>query len=164
VADFFCGSGTTATVAARLGRRWLACDHTPLAISTTYRRLLLEEAVGAFTVWRAGETVKSPALEPLIQVQPSDSKIIVKLVDVAREPPSETSFPENINLWEIDWDYDESVFRSRSQVVRGWQQEEINLKLSNTYSPLGRFLISIRVFDTQGWSGNTTYDITLPNP
>ncbi|MBI2299423.1 MAG: site-specific DNA-methyltransferase, partial [Armatimonadetes bacterium] len=26
VLDAFCGSGTTPAVAARLGRRWLACD------------------------------------------------------------------------------------------------------------------------------------------
>jgi DNA modification methylase len=39
VADFFCGSGTTPAVAARLGRRWLACDSSPEAVRITTRRL-----------------------------------------------------------------------------------------------------------------------------
>jgi DNA modification methylase len=39
VADFFCGSGTTPAVAARLGRHWLACDASPAAVEMTRRRL-----------------------------------------------------------------------------------------------------------------------------
>jgi DNA modification methylase len=39
VADFFCGSGTTAAVAARLNRRWLACDSSPAAVRIAARRL-----------------------------------------------------------------------------------------------------------------------------
>ncbi len=39
VADFFCGSGTTAAAARRLGRRWLACDSAPEAIALAARRL-----------------------------------------------------------------------------------------------------------------------------
>lgn len=39
VADFFCGSGTTAVVAQRLGRRWIACDEQRLAVDTARARL-----------------------------------------------------------------------------------------------------------------------------
>lgn len=39
VADFFCGSGTTAAVAQRLGRRWLVCDASPEAIAISEARL-----------------------------------------------------------------------------------------------------------------------------
>jgi DNA modification methylase len=39
VLDPFCGSGTTPAVAARLGRRWIACDANYGAIQTTVRRL-----------------------------------------------------------------------------------------------------------------------------
>jgi DNA modification methylase len=39
VADFFCGSGTTAAVAHRLGRRVLAVDASPAAMEITKRRL-----------------------------------------------------------------------------------------------------------------------------
>lgn len=40
VADFFCGSGTTLTVAEKLGRRWIGCDLSRFAIHTTRKRLL----------------------------------------------------------------------------------------------------------------------------
>ena len=40
VADFFAGSGTTAAVAERLGRRWIACDLGRFAVHTTRKRLL----------------------------------------------------------------------------------------------------------------------------
>jgi adenine-specific DNA-methyltransferase len=40
VADFFCGSGTTGTVAERLGRRWILCDLGRFAIHTTRKRMI----------------------------------------------------------------------------------------------------------------------------
>ncbi len=40
VADFFCGSGTLAAVAEKLGRRWVCCDMSKYAIHITRKRLL----------------------------------------------------------------------------------------------------------------------------
>lgn len=40
VADFFCGGGTTPAVAQRLGRRWIACDQSRVAIAVTANRLI----------------------------------------------------------------------------------------------------------------------------
>lgn len=40
VADFFCGSGTTAAVAEKLGRRWIASDLGKFAVHTTRKRLI----------------------------------------------------------------------------------------------------------------------------
>lgn len=40
VADFFCGSGTLAAVAEKLGRRWVCCDMSKYAIHVTRKRLL----------------------------------------------------------------------------------------------------------------------------
>ncbi len=40
VADFFGGSGTTAAVAERLGRRWISCDLGKFAIHTTRKRMI----------------------------------------------------------------------------------------------------------------------------
>lgn len=39
VADFFVGGGTTAAVAQRLGRRWIAADQSRVAVSVTAERL-----------------------------------------------------------------------------------------------------------------------------
>ncbi|NLI59541.1 MAG: site-specific DNA-methyltransferase [Clostridium sp.] len=40
IADFFCGSGTTAAVAEKLGRKWIAADLGRFAIHTTRKRLI----------------------------------------------------------------------------------------------------------------------------
>ena len=40
VADFFCGSGTTATVAEQLGRKWICTDLGKFAIHTTRKRMI----------------------------------------------------------------------------------------------------------------------------
>ena len=40
VADFFCGSGTTAAVAEKIGRKWICSDLGKFAIHTTRKRLI----------------------------------------------------------------------------------------------------------------------------
>ena len=40
VADFFCGSGTTAAVAEKLGRRWICADLGRFAVHTTRKRMI----------------------------------------------------------------------------------------------------------------------------
>lgn len=40
VADFFCGSGTTAAVAEKLGRKWITSDLGKFSIHTTRKRLI----------------------------------------------------------------------------------------------------------------------------
>jgi DNA modification methylase len=40
VADFFCGGGVTPAVAQGLGRRWMACDSSRIAVSVTLDRLV----------------------------------------------------------------------------------------------------------------------------
>ncbi len=48
VADFFCGGGSTAAVAQRLGRPWIACDQSRVAVAITADRLTrqVEEQTG----------------------------------------------------------------------------------------------------------------------
>ena len=51
VLDCFCGSGTTAAVAEKLNRRWIACDLGRFAIHSTRKRLLRYRR--GETLWRA---------------------------------------------------------------------------------------------------------------
>jgi adenine-specific DNA-methyltransferase len=53
--DCFCGSGTTAAVAERLNRRWIACDLGRFAVHTTRKRLLNVETVRPFVVQNLGK-------------------------------------------------------------------------------------------------------------
>lgn len=55
VSDCFVGSGTTAAVAEKLGRRWIACDLGRFAIHTTRKRLLRIPNVKPFVVQNLGK-------------------------------------------------------------------------------------------------------------
>lgn len=55
VLDCFVGSGTTAAVAEKLGRRWIACDLGRFAIHTTRKRLLGIPGVKPFVVQNLGK-------------------------------------------------------------------------------------------------------------
>ncbi len=59
VADFFVGSGTTAAVAEKLGRKWIATDLGKFAIHTTRKRLIgvQREKKGAGQSFRAFEVL-----------------------------------------------------------------------------------------------------------
>jgi hypothetical protein len=55
VLDSFCGSGTIAATAEKLGRRWIACDLGRFAIHTTRKRLLSISNVRPFVVQNLGK-------------------------------------------------------------------------------------------------------------
>lgn len=55
VLDCFIGSGTTAAVAEKHGRRWLACDLGRFAVHTSRKRLLSIPGVKPFTVQNLGK-------------------------------------------------------------------------------------------------------------
>jgi adenine-specific DNA-methyltransferase len=55
VLDCFCGSGTTAAVSEKLGRRWIVCDLGRFAIHTTRKRLLATPGVRPFVVQNLGK-------------------------------------------------------------------------------------------------------------
>ena len=55
VADFFCGSGTTLSVAEKLGRRWIGCDLGRWAIHVTRKRLLGIENCKPFEMLNLGK-------------------------------------------------------------------------------------------------------------
>ena len=55
VADFFCGSGTTAGVAEKLGRRWIMSDIGRYAIHTARKRYLEIEGCKPFEILNIGK-------------------------------------------------------------------------------------------------------------
>jgi adenine specific DNA methylase Mod len=55
ILDVFVGSGTTAAVAERLSRRWIACDLGRFAVHTTRKRMLGIRGVKPFTVQNLGK-------------------------------------------------------------------------------------------------------------
>jgi adenine-specific DNA-methyltransferase len=55
VLDCFCGAGTLAAVAEKLGRQWIAADLSRFAVHTTRKRLLSVPGVRPFTVQNLGK-------------------------------------------------------------------------------------------------------------
>lgn len=142
VADFFCGSGTLPVVASSLGRPWLACDRSSLAILTTYRRLLLSEGNRSrVDLWSAEGSATPGRLR--VHCLREASRWEARLMSVESGMP----FPDGVEVWEVDWDHDGQLFRSRAQAVRPWRSRTINLALGIP-GPIG--LVAARAFDTQG--------------
>ncbi|MGD2252084.1 MAG: site-specific DNA-methyltransferase [Anaerolineales bacterium] len=161
VADFFCGSGTTAVVATRLGRRWIACDGTPFAILTTYRRLLLQPQWKPFSLWQDRAAPVEPSLKPSAVIKVLGMQVTVDLTGLRGSTAPHADFPENLVLWEVDWDFDQSLFRSQSQAVRPFRKNNIALQQKHTYSAPGQHSIAILATDSAGNRGLLTKPISI---
>jgi len=147
VADFFSGSGTTAAIARRLSRGWLACDISPIAINTTRRRLLLEPDAGGFSVWVDKATQNPHMLHPRIQIKANNLDVEAQLADFD---------PEALTTLELDWNFDGRLFRSEAQSVRGWRQDQIKTRLDHSYSEAGSYVVAARAVDAEGQTGIAT--------
>ncbi len=137
VADFFCGSGTTPTVAARLGRRFIASDVTWRAVHTTRARLVAQ-AIGPFRLQREGrqpdlqDSYGDPEFNPTL----SEGRVIL---------PEEQA--QRLEYWEVDPAWDGQIFRSRSQAVRPHGKGVIACQISLPGETQGRVCIRLTTFD-----------------
>jgi site-specific DNA-methyltransferase (adenine-specific) len=68
VADLMCGSGTTLVVAARLGRRFVGGDVSPVAIEVTRKRLADADVDHRFV------RASAPASDSAARMPPSDAR------------------------------------------------------------------------------------------
>lgn len=108
VADFFCGSGTTPAVAARLGRHFIASDVTWRAVHTTRARLVIQ-ASGAFRLLREDHQPPVPNSSEQLEFTPTLAEDCIVL-------PEDQA--QQLDYWEVDSAWDGQIFRSRSQAVR----------------------------------------------
>ena len=153
VADFFSGSGTSVSVAARLERRWLACDPSPTAFITAYRRLLMTSGVRPFTLWKTAETQEEPTLGLEVQITTNGAQAEARIVKINSTDSTEVHFPKDLVLWEVDWSHENEMFRSQSQAIRAWRSDEISLQLKHQFSSDGAYELRIRAFDSLGHYG-----------
>ncbi len=110
VADFFCGSGTTALVAARTDRRYLAADESFRAVHTTRKRLVVTKAPFTLEREQAHSTRSVPTTirdgtQRTFKLKPTKDSVHL-------------GNPEDIDYWEVDPDWDGTTFRSANQAVR----------------------------------------------
>jgi site-specific DNA-methyltransferase (adenine-specific) len=116
VADFFCGSGTAALVAAQLGRRFIVADVSWRAIHTTRKRLVGLPSE-PFSVQRESN---SNLLIHQLPAKPSQAETILIKKDAVATRSAQ--LPEQrlaeLDYWEVDPAWDERVFRSTAQASR----------------------------------------------
>lgn len=96
VADFFCGSGTTAVTAARLGRNFITSDATFRAIHTTRKRLIAAQTA-PFAIYKSG----------------AGQAIL-----------NELAANERLDFWELDPAYNGVIFCSRTHGLLATRNEE----------------------------------------
>lgn len=153
VVDVFSGSGTTAVTAAKLGRRFLACDRGAWAIHMARSRLL---ALGAddgpapgFTVEQAG-TRDEPAPEPeLARLRPRLSKDGAELILVG--PRSRSRALDGIHGWLLEAPArpDSEPLLVTASAFRTRRRAELAPAVPLT-APAGT--ARLRLFDTRGAS------------
>ncbi len=131
VADFFCGSGTAAVVAARLGRRFLAADVTWRAVHVTRTRLIRE---GIPFILEHQESF-SPQWKPL-----ADEWVHLQEGQITLRPPFA------LDYWEIDEAWNGQVFHSHRQAIRARHQAQA----ADTLQVTPRGEICIRAVSVEG--------------
>jgi hypothetical protein len=105
VADFFCGSGTTAVVAAQNGRRFIASDESLRAIQTTKARLV-RQPCSPFSIFTSDPNGLPYGKPDGVRFSIRDGKIEI------------TGKLDGVTLWEVDPDWDEITFQSKAQAIR----------------------------------------------
>ncbi len=141
VADFFCGSGTTACVAAKTGRNFIASDATWRAVHTTRSRLVNTKTT-SFTLEQDSRLpvlsfTAKPTSPPEFQIDPENASITL------------SSTPANLEYWEVDPDYDGQVFCSVAQAVRPRKKAEIQNEIKLKSIQPGKQIV-VRLLYTSG--------------
>ena len=98
VVDFFIGSGTTAAVAQKLGRRWIGCDINKGAIQTTAKRL---QSVIGEQLDAAARTHKKNAQGSLLVDAPAE--------DAAPAPTQHAFTVWRVNDYDLQIQHNEAV-------------------------------------------------------
>jgi hypothetical protein len=169
VLDFCVGSGTTAVVAEKLGRRWVACDASPIGVHTTRKRLLRLPQVGPLLVQSVATGSSSPSAEGESAVRRAARKLGARVAVDGRSatielasfalppravPPSARAavahWSQWIDGWCIDWDHRGGALVTGSRVWRSRAQADLALSATHAYDGPGRYVALVKAFDVLG--------------
>jgi len=138
VADFFCGSGTFPLVAARHGRRYLACDGTWRAIHTTRLRLAAA-AQKPFEIYRQADR-SIPVCSSSFSF--NSDPFAFSLLPSTFEPSD-----LQLDYWEIDPAWNGKTFHSAYQAGRPNRGAKIPLQIKMPAAPTN---ICVRAITVNG--------------
>lgn len=117
VADFFAGSGTTASVAADLGRNFITTDATWRAAYTTLGRLAAKKKV-SFSFERDA-AFPLPEVQRVNTASLQDGQILL-----------DADFSKKLAYWGVDQNWDGQIFKSAAQAILPVRRGEIPSQLS----------------------------------
>ncbi len=164
VADFFCGSGTMAEVCNEMGRRWILCDNSPLALQTTMFRLI-RNGSKPFKIVGQCQSEHEPGGELILktpQLSRFDDQHLLLDIGIQSYHPVHMDYQpvgrkcsDFIEFWEIDVDYG-AIFNSCCQVTREKHRYRGPLPLDVLLRlPADRpAKVAVRVWDV--WARRTT--------
>lgn len=115
VADFFCGSGTTASAAAKLGRNFIASDITWRAIHTTKSRLLSGNCPPFVHQVCVEEEKADHWTPPQPNTKPELSSMIHRYEEVFQ---MDAALLPSLDFWEVGIYTPENIYYSLAQAVR----------------------------------------------
>ncbi len=84
VADFFCGSGTTLTVAEKLGRKWIGCDSNMYSIHMIRKRILNLSKSNDIINWKKSYN-RDPSSFKIIGIDKRDEKNSLPKVFISKD-------------------------------------------------------------------------------
>ncbi len=185
VLDFCVGSGTTAVVAEKLGRRWVACDVSPIAVHATRKRLLRLPKLRPLVVEHAGDPSAMSAPDP--ERGPSPARLpsarrrlgarvavegrsaTIELASFALPraavPPAARAgvahWSQWIDGWCIDWDHRGGALVSGSRVWRARAAGNLPLSATHAYDSPGRYVALVKAFDVLGGEATKQLEVEV---
>jgi len=141
VADFFCGSGTTPSVAARLGRMFIASDNNWRAIHTTRTRLVRQSGK-PFVMMCESSSQYPRSPEPI-------NPEFFNLTEDRTRVRTGAEFLFDTDYWEIDPAWDGKIFHSVAQACRPLKKGDIPTELPVPGTISGK-RVCIRTVKIQG--------------
>ena len=170
VADFFAGSGTTAEVCNELGRSWIMCDNSRVALQTTMYRLI-NSSSAPFSISVDQSYLEESTSCQLILKNPAvkkcdDNYYLIDIGIQSYRPQiinrdfCPKNFADYIEFWEVDLDFNGRVFNSHFQVIRDKRRfkEAIALDIRVPLTAIKNYQIAVRVYDIYA---NTTLATVL---
>lgn len=170
VLDCFLGSGTTAAVAHKMGRRWIGCDISYGAIQTTRRRLqrVVQDVGPGFAIYRVNEArsgMNASQAEALVQrSEDVAGQIEVQVLDyrpaaetVAAIAPGEQANATGDGDWrrwvesiDIDTAYDGQVFRGLYADLPSKRRDVVEGNYAIGGAPDEAMTVAVRITDVFG--------------
>ncbi len=176
IADFFCGSGTTLSVAEKLGRRWIGCDTNYTAIHISKKRILsisnsndimkwklkYDKNPNSFKIYGLNKqenlNLKSSNLD--LDIQQDHNIVSIKLTNFSyskdKDLPAKIKkkikvFSDFIDYWAIDYDYKDDTFNNMWISFRTPKKRKLKLKSDPfLYEKSGEYNLSVKIIDIFG--------------